>query len=330
MSVVDCEIPDLYQELWQLLSQVPSGRVTTYGSLAVALGDAAAARWIGGTLRDHAHTENCPCHRVVRQTGELGLYVSGDVTDKQDRLERESVRVEAGRVDLKQFGFDRLRSRAPLTELSQLQKRLPAQLSLEPYRATPQHVAGVDVSYTDANRAVGAYVVIDAGSGQTVWSTTAAQQVRFPYIPGYLAFRELPVLCALLHEAESAGRLTDVILVDGNGILHHRRAGIASQLGVVADVRTIGVGKKRLCGHVDIAAVAPDRPQPVVYEGDVVGMAIKATAGSRPIYVSPGQRIGVRDAVRLTRTLFYGHRLPEPLYQADALSRQTARSLLGP
>ena len=319
------EAINLPEDLWGLLAQVPPARVTTYGALAGELGDVAAARWVGEYLLSHPHAEGCPCHRVVRRTGELGLYITGNPQEKQDRLERDSVEVSHGRVDLQRFGFDDFSSRKPLAALSEFQEALPGSVSLKPFPETPELVAGVDVSYVGRNRAVGAYVVIDVAGGQLVWSTTVSKPVTFPYIPGYLAFREAPILLELLREVESRRQLADLVLVDGNGMLHHRHAGIATHVGVVADVPTVGIGKKLLCGRVDLNGIAAGEPRPVTHAGRVVGMAVKAKDTYRPIFVSPGQHIDVADAVRITQLLFHGHRLPEPIYQADRLSRRAAK-----
>ena len=87
---------------------------------------------------------------------------------------------------------------------------------------------------------------------ELVWSAKIRRAIRFPYITSYLTFRELPILLELLGEVRAAGRMAPVLLVDGSGILHPRRFGVASHLGVAADAATIGVTKKLLCGKVDI------------------------------------------------------------------------------
>ncbi len=328
MSRIERELPNLSEDLWRLLKQVPRGRVTTYGDLADALGDVVAARWVGEYLLSHPHAEDCPCHRVVRRTGELGLYLTRSVQEKQYRLEHDSVEVFRGRVDLERFGFDDFSSQRPLGVLSAFQETLPVSVSLKPFPETPEWAAGVDVSYVRGDRAVAAYAVIDVASGRLISATTVSKPVTFPYIPGYLAFREAPILLDLFREVESKRQLADLVFVDGNGILHHRHAGIATHLGVVADARTIGIGKKLLCGQVDLNGIVAGEPRPVTHAGRLVGMAVKANKTNRPIFVSPGQHIDIADAVRITQLLFHGHRLPEPIYQADRLSRQVAKETL--
>jgi deoxyribonuclease V len=130
----------------------------------------------------------------------------------------------------------------------------------------------------------------------------------------------------LLEDVRKQQKLADVVIVDGNGLLHPRFAGIASHVGVLAGVRTIGIGKKLLCGRSNLEGMKADDPRPVLYHDRLVGMAWKATSTSRPIFVSPGHLIDVAGAMRVVRRLGFGHRVPEPNYLADALSRRTARS----
>ncbi|MGH7199697.1 MAG: endonuclease V [Planctomycetaceae bacterium] len=325
MSNLPVPIPDLPAALQALLRQIPAGRVSTYGDLARALGSASAARWVGTYLADHPHDAHCTCHRVVRQTGDLGGYVSGRTADKRRRLRAEGVPVESDRVDLPRLRFTDFEMPPPLAPLIALQDSLPQRNTFPAWTTVPDRVAGVDLSYLPDDRAVAAYALVETASGELLWPATVTRPVRFPYIPGLLAFRELPVLLDLLDEVRSHDRLAEVVLVDGHGILHPRRAGIATNLGITAGVPTIGVSKALLCGRVDRDAVTPHDPQPVIVDEEVLGMAMKATARSRPIIVSPGHGIDVASAVEITRRLFHGHRLPEPIWQADALSRREAR-----
>ncbi len=195
------------------------------------------------------------------------------------------------------------------------------------YQQTPVEIAAVDLSYPGDGTAVACYAVVETGTGRLVWSSTVHRPVRFPYVTGYLAYRELPILLDLIEHVQSQRPLAEVVFVDGNGILHPRRAGIASHLGVLTDLRTVGVGKKLICGKVDLSQVTPQAPQRVMHNGEELGMAMKAEPRSRPVFISPGHRMDVANAARLARLLFHGHRVPEPIYHADSLSRQEAKSL---
>lgn len=340
------DVPDLAQCLVGLLEQIPVGRVTTYGRLAEALGDQIAARWVGHFGLHHRHERDCVCHRVVRAGGRLGQYVDGDTAEKARRLTAEGILVEGKSanemlVDLDRFAFDDFRTDRPLARLRWLQHQLAAKVRLSHRTRIPRLVAGVDVSYAPGgkfstngseesatDRAVAAYVLVDSRDGSVVWSTTLSRPAVFPYITTYLTFRELPILLELLEKVRSAGRDCPVIMVDGTGILHPRRAGIASFLGVAAAWPSVGVIKKRLCGRVDLDGMKHLESRRIMLDGRPVGTAIRPTAkGHRPIYVSPGHRVNLDFATELARQMLFGQRLPQPLHEADRLSRAVAREL---
>jgi deoxyribonuclease V len=330
MSGLPIDIPNLTASLDALLRQIPKGRVTTYGDLARALGNVLAARWVATVLlEEHRHTARCPCHRVVRQGGDIGLYVTGDAREKSRRLEAEGIAVVDGRVDVERFGFNAFKSDRPLEQLQQLQDEIARQVSQVPPAAIPEFVGAVDLAYPDPQTAVGAYSLVEVATGKLVWSTTLRHAVVFPYIPTFLTFRELPTLLPLLNEVREQGRLSEVVIVDGNGLLHQRLAGIATHCGVAAGVRTIGVGKSLLCGTVDLHGFSGKGSRPVVYEGRTVAQAMQATPRSKPIYVSVGNGVDLPFAVQVVEKLFHGHRLPEPLFWADKLSKAAAREKSG-
>jgi deoxyribonuclease V len=319
------DLPDLPRYLEALIAQVPQGRVTTYGALAEALGNRIAARWVGHFALHHDHRPGCTCYRLVRADGTLGQYIDGGTEAKAQRLAAEGLHVHDGSVDLKRYGFQQFRCDRPLERLRQMQELMIRKVSIRPRYRVPRAVGGVDVSYISRHEGVAAYALVETQSGQLVWSTTLRRPVVFPYISTYLAFRELPVLLELLSQVRSAGRLSEVLLVDGSGIMHQRSAGIATHLGVVASLPTVGVTKKLLCGRVAMEGMQPLESRAVVYEDRLIGVALRPTASSRrPIFVSPGHRVDVAFAEQLVRRLLLGRRLPEPLYWADRLSRGKA------
>ncbi len=328
-------IPDLPHALQRLLKQIPRGRVTTYGELARALGDIGAARWVGEYLAAHPHDDGCPCHRVVRSTGDVGLYVTRHSADKTEKLRQEGVNVADGRVDLSRFSFNAFRSSAPLAALCELQQRIPGQLRMVPLQRTPQHVGGVDVSYVSRTEAVAAFVLVDVPSCQLVWSASVRADVTFPYISGYLSFRELPILLKLFEAVRSADRVPDVTFVDGNGILHPRRAGSASCFGLAAGTPTIGVGKKLLCGRVDANECTEEladecaglHVQRIVHNDEPVGFAVQAGPKNRPFFVSPGHLTDLSTALSATRLVLGNRRLPLPIAFADRESRKEAQRI---
>lgn len=315
---------DLPAELSRLLAQIPAGQITIYGALAEALGDRVAARWIGEALLDHPHDPDCACHRVVRKNGEPGQYIAGDSATKLARLAAEGVPILDGRAALDRLvtEFD---SPAPLRRLQEFQERVPSQLDLRPWHGHVASVAALDVAYVSAQAAIAACVVCDAVSRQPIRQLTLRMPVTFPYVSGYLAFRELPVMWALWQQVVHADPVPDIVIIDGNGILHPRRAGIAACFGLLADVPTIGIGKSLLCGCVDLQGLAVGSAAPVMDHDDLIGLAVKSTARSRPIYVSPGNHCDPPQAAAMVRQLFSGHRLPEPLHLADRLTKHAVR-----
>jgi deoxyribonuclease V len=333
---LDLEIPDLPGELRALLAQIPAGRVTTYGKLAEALGNRIAARWVAMFLQEHHGDAEVPWHRVLRASGECDPQCGsgppgsggprGDFEEKVRRLRAEGIEIQQAAVDPARFAFDAFVGGRPLERLRRVQEELAGRVSLRGPRRLPRLIGGVDVSYPDSGAAVAAYALVEMPGGTLVWSTTAGQPVRFPYITSYLTFREMPILLAVLEKVRAEGKLPEVLLVDGSGILHPRHAGLASHFGVVAGVPTIGVTKKLLWGQVELAGLEPRRPRPVLDGKRVIGAAIRPTDGSRrAIFVSPGHRVGVAYAREVVARLLLGRRLPEPLYWADRLSRAAGR-----
>ena len=236
--------------------------------------------------------------------------------------------LEGSHVNLGQYAFVKFAGDQPLESLRRLQEEMAGKVSLSAPAAEPQLVAGIDVSYVNPETGVAAYALVDANEGELLWSATHVDRIRFPYISSYLGFRELPVLLALIEKAGEVSKLADVLMVDGSGIMHPRRVGIASQLGVMVDLPTIGVTKKLLCGTLDQQRLGEDGVCDVSEDGDLLGSAIlPATHSKHPIYVSPGHGVDVEFATRVARRLLKEHRVPEPIFWADRLSRSTAGDL---
>ena len=317
------QLPDLFSALHDLLRQVPEGHVTTYGDLAKGLGNVIASRWVASCLLHDKLSTRWPSHRVVRADGSLGLYAHGDANDKANALRAEGVSVAAGRVDLNTFGVRQFRSKRPLEALRKLQDEIPSRCVLAADEKQPKTVAGLDVSYAEGRIGVGGYALVDTKSGELLWSTTVECEVNFPYVSSYLAFRELPVLAELLHAADKANQLADVYMIDGAGIMHPRRAGVATHLGVIADIPTIGITKKLLAGKFDDQNALPKEPRDVNAGEERLGVALRPRETSkRFIWASPGHRMDVPTATELTIRLLCNRRLPAPIYWADRLSRQ--------
>lgn len=187
---------------------------------------------------------------------------------------------------------------------------------------SPQTIAGIDVHFSrDGRTAFAAAVDLDARTLELRESALAARPVTFPYRTGYLSFREVPVAKAALRLLRE---LPDLVMVDGQGLAHPRRFGLACHLGVLLDVPTIGVAKSRLVGRYAEPGVKPGDWTPLEDKGEIVGAVLRSKAGCRPLFVSIGHRIDLETAVGLVSTTVARHRLPEPTRQADRLSRAHA------
>lgn len=304
--------------------QIPKGKVTTYRALAVALGDEIAARAVGQIMAQNDRPDKYPCYKVVHTSGEVGNYSApGGTAEKVKRLQADGIEVRDGQiVNLHRYLFTDFESSQPLKRLRQLQEELSAAISLEP-EGEPRTIGGVDVSYGE--RAVAAYVRFDLKEQRLVDSETVTGEITFPYIPTYLAFRELPILQELLRKIREEGRLADAVMVDGNGILHPRHAGIASHLGVLLGIPTIGITKSLLCGEVDLKDMEVGEARYILLRGERVGAAVKTSPRARPIYVSPGNKMDLDTAIKVTLALS-SHKLPEPIRMADELSHRVAHA----
>jgi deoxyribonuclease V len=179
-----------------------------------------------------------------------------------------------------------------------------------------RRVAGVDVSYDRGSpRLYAAVVVLDARSGEVVECAAARARAVFPYLPGYLSFRELP---PLLEAIAKLRRRPDLILCDGHGRAHPRRFGFACHLGVLVDAPSIGCAKSRLVGTHHEPGRRRGCHARLVDGGDTIGEVVRTQDGVKPVYVSVGHRVSLETARRWVLRLAPRHRLPEPIRAAHA------------
>lgn len=162
-----------------------------------------------------------------------------------------------------------------------------------------------------------AAVLIDATTLQPVRSAVARLPTTMPYIPGVLAFRELPALIAALRKLDAE---PDLVFVDGQGIAHPRRLGVAAHFGVVTGLPTIGVAKRRLVGDAVAPGPARGDHSALRMAGEQVGWVVRSKVGCLPLYLSPGHRVSVAATLPETLACLARHRLPEPTRLADRLA----------
>jgi deoxyribonuclease V len=152
-------------------------------------------------------------------------------------------------------------------------------------------------------------VVLSYPALELVEVATASAGLAFPYIPGLLSFREAPLVLAAW---ETLSNKPDLLFVDGQGVAHPRRLGIASHLGLVLDMPVIGCAKSRLCGEAATPGLAAGSRVPLFDGGEVIGMVVRSKDGAKPLYISVGYKISLESALAWTERCLRGHRLPEP------------------
>jgi deoxyribonuclease V len=192
-------------------------------------------------------------------------------------------------------------------EASDLQSELALKVERQPRLGLVRHVAGIDVSVRDdATRA--AVVILDIEGLAPVGYAIATRPVTFPYVPGLLAFREGPVV---LDALEQVTITPDLLIFDGQGLAHPRRLGIASHIGLLVDVPSIGCAKSRLCGHHDEPGNEPGNYSYLVDREEIVGAVLRTRPGVKPVYVSIGHRVDLTTSIRYVLACCQGYRLPE-------------------
>ena len=200
-------------------------------------------------------------------------------------------------------------------------------------RTAARVVAGVDNAYIDqpdgGTLGVGVAVALSFPQLEPLEWSIRTQPVPFPYVPGLLAFREVPLMLAALAGLRAA---PDFVLVDAHGYAHPRRFGAASHLGVLMERPTIGCAKRRLVGGYTPPGPEAGTCTPLVDDGETIGMVIRTRAGVAPLFVSVGHRLSLATAAELVLACCrpdVRSSLPEPTRLADRRSKQEARRLRG-
>jgi deoxyribonuclease V len=204
--------------------------------------------------------------------------------------------------------------------LIDVQRKIASRVDLEDSFST-DHVAGVDQAFLDDLIISGAVVL--GPSLDVISYASCTMQAAFPYISGFLSFREGPVAIRAVKKLKPRPSL---LFVDGCGINHPMMAGMATFIGVMLDIPTIGITKSVLCGEGEI----PEKSgiaTPLIYEGEQVGFLLKSKDGCRPIVVAPGHRVSIESSLALTRRYLVEGKLPEPCRLAHQYANQVKRKL---
>lgn len=182
----------------------------------------------------------------------------------------------------------------------------------------PQFIAGADVGFEQGGEVTrAAIVLLKYPSLELVEYKVARIATTMPYIPGFLSFREYP---ALLAAWDMLSRRPDLLFVDGHGISHPRRLGVASHFGLLVDVPTIGVAKKRLCGRFEPLGDEVGEKLPLIDKGEQLAWVWRSKKRCNPLFVATGHRVSVDTALLWVQRCMAGYRLPEPTRWADAVA----------
>lgn len=296
--------------VYELLQQIPEDKVTTYGALAQALGDKKAARAVGMVLNKNTDLEKYPCFKVVRSNGSIGGYKLGK-EEKKKRLKAEGIQIRNERIlGFKSVLFKEFESRKVLKELQEEQRSVFEELELEDMEKDPRRVVGADVAY-EGDQAFATAIVMDSDF-KVIEETSLKTEVEFPYISTYFYYREGPVVFKTIEKLDED---FDLVFLGSSGVLHPRKAGLASFIGLKLDKPTIGVTKGLLCGEVKQEPEAGEFSE-ILFKESNFGYAYKSKENVNPIYISPGNLITASQALFYSKEFIKNHKLPEPLYQA--------------
>jgi len=304
---------NLFEYTYNLVRQIPDGKVSTYGAVAKALGDVRASRAVGRMMNQNPDADDMPCFKIVYSDGKLGGFGLG-IDDKIRRLRQDNISVKNGCiVNFKDVLFDEFKTDFPLKKLRMKQLELSTKMEIEDGFDDIETVAGFDVAYpkNDFDNCCGACVVMDYKTKKIIEKITIFSKTFFPYIPTYLSYRELPFLKKLVGSLESK---PTILMIDGNGLLHPYGIGIASHVGISFNIPSIGVAKSMLCGKLENNIVKIDNKK--------IGYTLFSSKRVRkPVYISPGHKISFKTSIDVVKHLSF-YKDPEPLRQAHILAKE--------
>ncbi len=201
-----------------------------------------------------------------------------------------------------------------ITEATAIQNEMRHRVLLNGNNSNITTIAGADISHNKHSNTVYAGIVILSFPEMVVQSySMVAAETKFPYISGYLAFREVP---ALLQAWKQLPEKPDVIVLDGQGITHPRRMGIACHFGLLANCTAIGCAKNMLFGNYSELSPNKFSNSSIYINNDVVGYAIRTKDNVKPVFISPGHKVSVEDSLNIMTQCVAKHRIPEPTRMA--------------
>jgi deoxyribonuclease V len=211
-----------------------------------------------------------------------------------------------------------------IAEAGKIQDTIRRRVRITPLRKVPRFVAGVDAAFSK-DKVIGVACLYQYPEMIHIEDAHAAAAILFPYVPGYLTFREGS---ALIDAVKRLVRRPDVILFDGQGIAHPKGVGIASHMGVLLDMPTIGCGKKRLIGEYEEPGLLKGDWSPLRYRNETVGAVLRTRDNVKPLFTSPGHRTCLQDSIEIILHCAKEYRIPEPLRRADHISKNIRKTII--
>jgi deoxyribonuclease V len=207
----------------------------------------------------------------------------------------------------------------------EIQKELSSQVSLDNECLDPRYIAGTDISSSRyGNLGTASVFVLRFPELDIVETQTAEGELRFPYIPGFLSFREVPLV---IDAFQKLSIKPDLIIADGQGIAHPRRFGLASHIGILLDIPAIGCAKSRLCGQHEPVSKNAGSFIDLMDNDEIIGAVVRTKDNVKPVYVSIGHRIDQVSAIQWVIKCCQGYRLPEPCRLAHILAGKKSSAI---
>jgi deoxyribonuclease V len=211
-----------------------------------------------------------------------------------------------------------------INDAKEIQKTLQQKIVISPLTRNPRSIAGVDAAFLD-DRVVGVASLFAFPELRLIEETYAELPSSFPYIPGFLSFREGPALIEALKKLKSR---PDIILFDGQGLAHPKKLGIATHIGVLLDTPSVGSAKSRLIGKYEEPGPKKGAWSALHYRNEPVGSVLRTRDYTKPVFVSPGHMADVKTAREIILACSTKFRIPEPLRRADSVSKKIKKQLL--
>jgi deoxyribonuclease V len=212
-----------------------------------------------------------------------------------------------------------------IKQAKKIQKELSSQVSLDNEGLNPRYIAGTDISSSrHGNMGTASVVILRFPELDIIETQTAEGELGFPYIPGFLSFREVPLV---IDAFQKLSIKPDLIIADGQGIAHPRRFGLASHIGILLDIPSIGCAKSRLCGQHEPVSTKAGSFIDLFDNDEIIGAVVRTKDNVKPVYVSIGHRIDQVSAIQWVIKCCQGYRLPEPCRLAHILAGKKSSAI---